>query len=245
MKYSVAEITNSKRRVKSQTMKTNNKILGLFLIAILTVASIGCKTSNALKGGAIGGAAGGVIGGLISKNNTATGIIVGAAIGGSAGAIIGREMDKQAEELERDLKKAEVERVGEGIKVTFDSGLLFDINKASLNASSRANLDSLAKTLNKYPDTNIIIDGHTDDTGSEKYNLKLSLERATSVETYLKNKGVSGTRITTHGFGEALPKSDNTTVAGRSENRRVEIGIVANEKMQEEAKKAEGGSIQP
>ncbi|MDP2040422.1 MAG: OmpA family protein [Algoriphagus sp.] len=226
-------------------MKTNNKILGLFLIAILTVASIGCKTSNALKGGAIGGAAGGVIGGLISKNNTATGIIVGAAIGGSAGAIIGRQMDKQAEELERELEKAEVERVGEGIKVTFDSGLLFDINKATLNPSSRANLDSLAKTLNKYPDTNIIIDGHTDDTGSEKHNMKLSIERAASVETYLRNQGVSITRITTHGFGESMPKSDNTTVAGRSENRRVEIGIVANEKMQEEAKKAEGGSIQP
>jgi outer membrane protein OmpA-like peptidoglycan-associated protein len=225
-------------------MKTNNKILSLLLISSLTLATIGCQTSNALKGGAIGGAAGGVIGGLLSKENTATGIIVGAAIGGSAGAIIGRQMDKQAEELERELEKAEVERVGEGIKVTFDSGLLFDINKASLNPSSRANLDSLAKTLNKYPETNIIIDGHTDDTGSEKHNMKLSVERATSVETYLKNRGVSASRITTHGFGEALPKADNTTVEGRSQNRRVEIGIVANEKMQEEAKKVEGGSSQ-
>lgn len=222
-------------------MKMNNKILSLLLVSSLAFATIGCKTSSALKGGAIGGAAGGVLGGLLSKNNTATGVIVGAAIGGSAGAIIGREMDKQAEELERDLEKAEVERVGEGIKVTFDSGLLFDINKSSLNPSSRANLDSLAKTLNKYPETNIVIDGHTDDTGSEKYNMKLSMERATSVETYLKNQGVSSTRIATRGLGESAPKSDNTTEAGRSENRRVEIGILANEKMQEEAKKAEGG----
>lgn len=222
-------------------MKTTNKILSLVLVSTLAFATIGCKTSSALKGGAIGGAAGGVLGGLLSKNNTATGVIVGAAIGGSAGAIIGREMDKQAEELERELQQAEVERVGEGIKVTFDSGLLFGFDQSKLNASSEANLDSLAKTLNKYPETNIIIDGHTDDTGSEKYNMKLSMERATSVESYLTNKGVSSTRIVTRGLGESAPKSDNTTDAGRSENRRVEIGILANEKMQEEAKKAEGG----
>ncbi|SEG06980.1 OmpA family protein [Algoriphagus boritolerans] len=226
-------------------MKTNNKILSLLLISLLTFGILGCKTSNALKGGAIGGAAGGVLGGLLSKNNTATGVIVGAAIGGSAGAIIGREMDKQAEELERELKQAEVERVGEGIKVTFDSGLLFDVNKSSLNTMAKTNLDSLAKTLNKYPETEIVIDGHTDDTGAEKYNMKLSLERANTVQDYLQNKGVNNSRIVTRGFGESLPKSDNMTDAGRSENRRVEIGIVANEKMQEEAKKAEGGSIQP
>ncbi|MFN3997739.1 OmpA family protein [Algoriphagus sp.] len=219
----------------------NNKILSLLLVSSLAFATIGCKTSNAVKGGAIGGAAGGVLGGLLSKNNTATGVIVGAAIGGSAGAIIGREMDKQAEELERDLKQAEVERVGEGIKVTFDSGLLFGINQSTLNPSSRANLDSLAKTLKKYPETNIIIDGHTDNTGTDKHNMKLSIERAGSVETYLINQGVNSERIATRGFGPSVPKSDNTTVQGRSENRRVEIGILANEKMQEEAKKAEGG----
>jgi outer membrane protein OmpA-like peptidoglycan-associated protein len=223
-------------------MKMKIKILSVLIVSSLAFATIGCKTSNAVKGGAIGGAAGGVLGGLLSKNNTATGVIVGAAIGGSAGAIIGREMDKQAEELERDLKQAEVERVGEGIKVTFDSGLLFGFDQSKLNAASEANLDSLAKTLNKYPDTHIVIDGHTDDRGSDKYNMRLSLERATSVETYLKNKGVDASRITTRGFGESTPKSDNTTDVGRSENRRVEIGILANEKMQEEAKKAEGGN---
>lgn len=175
------------------------------------------------------------------QNNTATGVIIGAAIGGSAGAIIGNEMDKQAEELERELEQAEVERVGEGIKVTFDSGLLFGFDQSKLSASSESDLDSLAKTLNKYPDTNIIIDGHTDDTGPDKYNMKLSMERAASVESYLKKKGVNGSRLATRGLGESSPKSDNTTETGRSENRRVEIGIVANEKMQEEAKKAEGG----
>lgn len=223
-------------------MKTNRQILGLALIATLSFATISCKTSNAVKGGAIGGTAGGVIGGLLSKNNTATGIIIGAAIGGSAGAIIGKEMDKQAEELERDLEAAEVERVGEGIKVTFDSGLLFGIDKSTLNPDAKANLDSLAKTLNKYEDTNIVIDGHTDNTGTEKHNMKLSKERAATVENYLRNLGVSASRITTNGFGESLPKVTNDTPEGRSQNRRVEIGIVANEKMQEEAKKAEGGS---
>ena len=222
-------------------MTTNNKILTLLFVSMLTISTIGCKTSNAVKGGAIGGTAGGVIGGLISKKNPVTGIIIGAAIGGSAGAIIGNEMDKQAEELERELEQAEVERVGEGIKVTFDSGLLFEIDKSTLNASSKTNLDSLAKTLNKYPDTNIIIDGHTDDTGTEKHNMKLSEQRASTVETYLSQKGVESNRMVTRGFGESVPKSDNQTTTGRSENRRVEIGIVANEKMQEDAKKAEGG----
>lgn len=221
-------------------MKTNRQILSLALIASLSFATISCKTSNAVKGAAIGGTVGGVAGGLISGGkNTATGIIIGAAIGGSAGAIIGREMDKQAEELERELEAAEVERVGEGIKVTFDSGLLFAIDKSTLNPASKANLDSLAKTLNKYEDTNIVIDGHTDNTGTEKHNMALSIDRANTVEKYLRNLGVSASRITTNGFGETLPKVSNDTPEGRSQNRRVEIGIVANEKMQEDAKNGE------
>ncbi|WP_332911283.1 glycine zipper domain-containing protein [Algoriphagus boritolerans] len=130
-------------------MKTKNQFLSLFLILTLSVFSLNCKTSNAVKGGAIGGTAGGVIGGLLSKKNTATGIIVGAAIGGSAGAIIGREMDKQAEELKRDLKGAKVERVGEGIKITFDSGILFAVDQSTLNSASQNNLENLATTLKK------------------------------------------------------------------------------------------------
>lgn len=227
-------------------MKTNRQILSLALIALLSCATISCKTSNAVKGAAIGGTVGGVAGGLISGGkNTATGIIIGAAIGGTAGAIIGREMDKQAEELERELEAAEVERVAEGIKVTFDSGLLFAINKSTLNPTSKANLDSLAKTLNKYEDTNIVIDGHTDNTGTEKHNMALSIDRATTVEKYLRNLGVSASRITTNGFGETLPKVSNDTPEGRSQNRRVEIGIVANEKMQEDAKNGEIKGTRP
>lgn len=227
-------------------MMTNRQILSLALVATLSLATISCKTSNAVKGAAIGGTVGGVAGGLISGGkNTATGIIIGAAIGGSAGAIIGREMDKQAEELERELEAAEVERVGEGIKVTFDSGLLFAIDKSTLNPASKANLDSLAKTLNKYEDTNIVIDGHTDNTGTEKHNMALSIDRANTVEKYLRNLGVSASRITTNGFGETLPKVSNDTPEGRSQNRRVEIGIVANEKMQEDAKNGEIKGTRP
>jgi outer membrane protein OmpA-like peptidoglycan-associated protein len=223
-------------------MKTQNQFLLLFLIASLSLASIGCKTSNAVKGGAIGGTAGGVIGGLISKNNTATGIIVGAAIGGSAGAIIGREMDKQAEELRRDLKGAKVERVGEGIKITFDSGILFAVDQATLNSNSRNNLENLATTLKKYPDTKVVIEGHTDDTGTAEYNQTLSQRRALNVEQFLSNSGVATKRLRSRGFGEEMPAVPNTSAAARAQNRRVEVAIFANKKMQRMARRGELGS---
>lgn len=222
-------------------MKTSNRILlGVGLLGILAAAP-SCKTSNAVKGGAIGGAAGGVIGGLISKNNTATGIIIGSAIGGSAGAIIGHEMDKQAEELQRDLEGAKVERVGEGIKITFDSGLLFGFDQASLTATSETNLKDLATILQKYEDTNILIEGHTDDKGTEEYNQKLSEERAQSVSSYLTGLGVSSGRVSDVGHGEIMPVSSNDSEAGRAANRRVEVAIYANKKMQKMAKKGELG----
>lgn len=222
-------------------MKTSNRILlGVGLLGILAAAP-SCKTSNAVKGGAIGGAAGGVIGGLISKNNTATGIIIGSAIGGSAGAIIGHEMDKQAEELQRDLEGAKVERVGEGIKITFDSGLLFGFDQASLTATSETNLKDLATILQKYEDTNILIEGHTDDKGTEEYNQKLSEERAQSVSSYLTGLGVSSGRVSDVGHGEIMPVGSNDSEAGRAANRRVEVAIYANKKMQKMAKKGELG----
>lgn len=223
-------------------MKTRNQFFSLILLAGLSLVSLGCKTSNAVKGAAIGGTAGGVIGGLISKNNTATGIIVGSAIGGSAGAIIGHEMDKQAEELRRDLKGAKVERVGEGIKITFDSGILFDVDQASLNSASRSNLASLATTLKKYPDTNVLIEGHTDDTGTSEYNQTLSEKRASTVEEYLSSSGVANKRLSSQGFGEEMPEVPNTTASARTQNRRVEVAIYANKKMQRMAKKGELGS---
>ncbi|WP_026966981.1 OmpA family protein [Algoriphagus terrigena] len=222
-------------------MKTSNRILlGVGLLGILAAAP-SCKTSNAVKGGAIGGAAGGVIGGLISKNNTATGIIIGSAIGGSAGAIIGHEMDKQAEELQRDLEGAKVERVGEGIKITFDSGLLFGFDQASLTATSETNLKDLATILQKYEDTNILIEGHADDKGTEEYNQKLSEERAQSVSSYLTGLGVSSGRVSDVGHGEIMPVGSNDSEAGRAANRRVEVAIYANKKMQKMAKKGELG----
>ena len=139
---------------------------------------MGCGTSKAFRGGAIGAAAGGIIGGIIGKQSghTATGAIIGAAIGGTAGALIGNYMDKQAEEMQQDLKGAKVERVGEGIKITFDSGILFEVNKSDLQTPAKSNIENLAKILNKYDDTNILIEGHTDSTGTLEHNQLLSEE---------------------------------------------------------------------
>jgi len=209
-------------------------------IMLLSIQIIlgGCKASNTVKGTAIGAGAGGVIGGLIGKgsNNTAVGAIIGAAVGGTAGALIGHHMDKQAEELQNDLKGAHVERVGEGIKITFDSGLMFDLNSYVLNPATKVNLESLAKTLNKYQDTNILIEGHTDASGKDDYNMELSKKRANAVSAYLGTLSVKNSRITTQGYGETQPVS---TVD--AENRRVEVAIYANKKMQKLAQKGELG----
>ncbi len=223
-------------------MKTSNRILlGIGLLGVLAAAP-SCKTSNAVKGAAIGGSAGGVLGGVIAgKENTATGILIGSAIGGSAGAIIGHEMDKQAEELKKDLEGAKVERVGEGIKITFDSGLLFGFDQADLTEASETNLQSLANTLKKYEDTNILIEGHTDSKGTEEYNQELSEERADAVATYLSELGVSSGRMTDVGHGENLPVDSNESEVGRSHNRRVEVAIYANKKMQRMAERGELG----
>ncbi len=211
------------------------------LFVSLTLA--GCKTwSNSQKGGVIGGAGGAVVGGVIGKaaGNTAAGAIIGAAVGGAAGAIIGRQMDKQAEEIRREVPNAKVERVGEGIVVEFSSNVLFGVDRSDITSASTATLNDLVTILNKYPDTNIEIRGHTDNTGSDSYNQNLSERRASSVATYLRNKGVANSRITTRGFGESAPKETNDTEAGRTQNRRVEFLITANEKMKAEAKQQAG-----
>ena len=222
-------------------MKT--KIAGLYVCAVLVTALstpllVGCKASNTAKGTAIGAGTGAVIGGLIGRgsNNTAVGAIIGAGVGGAAGALIGRHMDKQAEELKADLKNAQVERVGEGIKITFDSGLMFDFDSYNLNGTTKSNLATLAKTLNKYEDTNILIEGHTDKSGTESYNLDLSKKRAQAVATYLTGLQVNGGRISTQGYGETQPVSVNDP-----ENRRVEVAIYANKKMKKLAEKGELG----
>lgn len=214
----------------------------LLIISLMTMQVLsGCQASNTTKGGAIGAGAGGVIGGVIGNqsNNTAMGAIIGATVGGAAGALIGRHMDKQAEELKRDLEGAEVERVGEGIKITFNSGLLFDINKSGLKPATKQNLMDLSSTLKKYDDTEILIEGHTDDTGSDDHNLKLSDERAGQVASFLKDQGVSNSRLTTKGYGEAQPIAANDSDASRQKNRRVEVAIYANKKMKKMAEKGQ------
>lgn len=223
-------------------MKTTNKLLMAALITSTTLGAVSCKSSNAVKGGAIGGAAGGVLGGVIAgKDHTAVGVLIGSAIGGSAGAIIGNQMDKAAEELQRDLEGAKVERVGEGIKITFDSGLMFPVDQSELSTLSKQNLAELSETLKKYKDTNILVEGHTDNTGSDDYNMALSRKRAYSVEDYLAGNGIAKTRMEISAYGEMQPIATNDTEAGRQQNRRVEVAIYANKKMQRMAERGELG----
>lgn len=215
----------------------------MLLIVLLAQLLVGCKASNTTKGGAIGAGVGGTIGGIIGhqSDNTVVGAIIGAAVGGTAGALIGRQMDKQAEELKNDLKGAQVERVGEGILITFDSGLLFEHDSYGLQSATKSNLTELAKTLNKYDDTNILIEGHTDSSGEDAYNQTLSERRAQGVENYLVSQNVKNGRITTKGYGEKQPLATNGTEAGKQANRRVEVAIYANNEMKKLAKKGELG----
>jgi outer membrane protein OmpA-like peptidoglycan-associated protein len=218
------------------------KLLVVLVVIAFLVFVFGCSASRTQKGGAIGAAAGGVAGAVIGKQagNTILGAIIGAAVGGAAGAYIGHYMDKQAAEIEQDLQGATVERVGEGIKITFNSGLLFDVNKATLRDASKAELAKLAQILNKYPDTNILVEGHTDNTGSEEYNLELSRQRAQSVENYLASLNVNPTRFTIMGYGESQPIATNQTAEGRQQNRRVDLAIMANDKLKKQAEKQAG-----
>ncbi len=221
-------------------MKIFRKKYSVCLVLIVFVMSIlsGCGASRTMKGGAIGSGVGGAVGGVIGSqsDNTAKGAILGAMIGGAAGALIGNYMDKQAEELSEELKNAEVERIGEGIKITFDSGILFDFDSDNLRSASRENLRELAGTLNEYEDTNILIEGHTDSIGDEAYNMDLSEDRAQSVSDYLEDLGIKGKRLITNGYGESQPVADNDTEEGRQKNRRVEVAIYANEDLKEAAK---------
>ena len=217
-------------------------VVMLLSSALLFTMVMGCAWSNKAKGGAIGAGAGGVAGGVIGKQlgNTALGAIIGAAVGGTAGVVIGNEMDKRAEEMKQDMQGAKIERVGEGIKITFASGLLFDVNKSDLRPQAKTNLESLAKILNKYDDTNILVEGDTDNSGTEEYNQQLSERRAQSVANYLMGLGVTGARISTVGLGELNPIASNDSVEGRQQNRRVEVAIFANDKLK---KAAEQGKI--
>jgi outer membrane protein OmpA-like peptidoglycan-associated protein len=218
-------------------MKAKMNIVIAAALCVSIALLMGCGANNTLKGGAIGAGAGGVVGGVIGHQlgNTAVGAIIGAAVGGTTGALIGRHMDKQAEEMRQDIKNAKIERIGEGIKITFDSGILFEIDSSELQPVAKTNIESLAKILNKYPDTNILIEGDTDNTGTNEYNQKLSERRAQAVADYQKGLEVAGSRISTVGLGELNPIASNDSDYGRTQNRRVEVAIFANDKLKKAA----------
>ena len=224
----------------------NNVINRMFAILLASTLLFGCEATknanNKQKGAVIGATGGAVVGGVIGNNtgdgNTALGAIIGGVVGGAAGAIIGDRMDKQAKQIEEEIPGAEVERVGEGINVTFDesSGVYFDTEKYNINAKSKTTLNKLADIFKEYPQTNILVEGHTDNTGSDSYNLTLSKNRAQAVTGYLVDEGIDRGRFTTKWYGESQPKYDNSTAEGRAKNRRVELAIVANEELKEQAK---------
>ncbi len=228
----------------------SNIILGTLAISII---GTGCdatrRASKQDKGVAIGATTGAVIGGILgnnvgNKNNTALGAVLGAAIGGVAGGIIGNKMDKQAEKIKTEIPGAKVERVGEGINVTFDennpdgskSGVYFATNKYNITSNSQLAVDKLVKIFTEYPETNILVEGHTDNVGTDAANMLLSKRRANAVGNALKADGLVSNRLTIKWYGESQPKVDNATVEGKASNRRVEFSITANEKMKAEAK---------
>lgn len=233
---------------KTKNMKNisiqSNRLLSLTLALCLILGS--CKNmSRSQKGTYIGAGTGAAAGAAIGKaaGNTAMGAILGAVVGGAAGYGIGRYMDKQAEELQKDLEGAEITRVGEGIKITFRDGIQFALNSAELSATSKTNLTDLAQTLKKYDDTNVLIEGHTDATGTAEHNLKLSERRAEAVSAFVETLGVARKRVTAKGYGHDQPVGDNTTDLGRQQNRRVEVAIFANEKLKKKAEKGQLGEV--
>jgi outer membrane protein OmpA-like peptidoglycan-associated protein len=185
------------------------------------------KEKGAVIGAAVGGAAGAAVG--RANGSTAKGAILGATVGGVVGGVIGHQMDQQAKELEQNVAGATVERVGEGIQVTFESGLLFDFNSDVVKAAAAQNLKNLAASLDKYPNSNLLIVGHTDAVGSDAYNQTLSEKRARSTSLYLASQGVSAARLQTVGRGETEPVASNDTDAGMQKNRRVEVAIYASD----------------
>lgn len=227
-------------------MKRKYIVYAVALQMAITPVFTGCQSWNhTAKGGAIGAGAGAAVGGAIGAavnhnvKSTVVGAIIGAAVGGATGAAIGHYMDKQAAEIQKDVKGAKVERVGEGIRITFDSGILFDLNSYQLKDAAKNNIKELSRVLQKYADTDILIEGHTDNTGTNEYNQKLSEQRANAVSNYTKSLGVSGTRMSISGYGESQPEEDNGTETGRRANRRVEIAIMANKKLKRAAERGE------
>ncbi|NRR93277.1 OmpA family protein [Winogradskyella undariae] len=223
----------------------SNIALTLSLVLVLMTS---CKAvdnaNNKQKGGVIGATGGALLGAIIgnnvgSGNNSELGAVIGGVVGGGAGVLIGNKMDKQAQKIEEEIPGATVERVDDGIVLTFDeqSGVYFATEKYNINEKSQETLNKLARVFSEYPDTNILVVGHTDSSGNADYNMTLSKNRAEAVTNYLTGKDLSSGRFTTHWYGEEQPTNDNSTAEGRSKNRRVNIAIVPNEAMVNAAKK--------
>jgi outer membrane protein OmpA-like peptidoglycan-associated protein len=232
-------------------MMTNYRKLSrpLTLGLVLSTASLswGCQSEmtategRGTRGAGIGAASGALIGGLIgsSSGSWGKGALIGAVIGGAAGAAIGNYMDRQAADIRREVENAKVERVGEGIRVVFDTGLLYSTGSSTLTSSSRYNIEKLSIILNRYDDTNIVIEGHTDTVGGETANQALSERRAESVSSLLRTYGVAGNRMSTVGYGQTRPVATNETEAGRRLNRRVEVLIYASNDLKRQAETGE------
>jgi outer membrane protein OmpA-like peptidoglycan-associated protein len=208
------------------------------LVSVGACASLSQKEKGAIIGASAGAAAGAAIGN--ANGSTAKGAIIGAAVGGTAGAIIGHQMDQQAKEIKQQIPGAVVERVGEGLQVTFESGLLFPYDSDVLTAAAQQNLATLASSLDKYPNTNIMVVGHTDSNGSDSYNMTLSERRANAAVNYLVSRGVDRSRLRAAGRGETEPVASNDSDAGRQQNRRVEVAIYANDTLKAQAARSSG-----
>lgn len=212
----------------TRLLRPNTVATGLLtLLAVSGCASMSRKETGAVIGAAAGATAGGLIG--RANGSTAKGAILGAAVGGTVGAVIGHQMDQQAKELAQNIPGATVERVGEGIQVTFSSGLLFEFDSDRVLGESAKNLKTLAKSLDKYPGSNLLVVGHTDSLGTSAYNQDLSIRRARATAAYLTSQGVLLERIKSDGKGESEPIADNNTEAGQARNRRVEVAIFASD----------------
>jgi len=229
-------------------MKFNKAYIGAVFLSstlILTSCEAVQNSNHQQRGTAVGVASGAVIGGILGNNvgkgkNAALGAVLGGVIGGVAGNVIGNKMDKQAKEIKETLPGAEVERVGDGIKITLNESIVtFAFDSSELTSLAKTNLDKLTQVLVNNPDTNINIYGHTDNKGSDDYNQKLSERRANSVRSYLMSKGISSNRLFALGEGEAMPVASNETEEGRAKNRRVEFAITANEKMINDAQQGQ------
>ena len=234
---------NLKSSTVMKRLQQLTRPLALVLILAMTSLTWGCTTtsSGAARGAGIGAGAGAVLGGIIGSQTGSwgKGALLGAVIGGAAGALIGDYMDAQASEIDSQVDGATVERVGEGIRVVFDTGILFTTGSSTITSTSRYNIQKLANILNKYEDTNVVIEGHTDAQGSEAYNQRLSEQRAESVASLLRTYGVSGSRLSPVGYGETRPVASNETASGRRLNRRVEVLIYANDELKRQAETGE------